>query len=72
LKVNEGCNMKRINLKNPFVKRDLWSLKYYIACCAIVLSVYIYSMLVGWRFLNYGEGSRKKDKTRTSRIYHHK
>jgi hypothetical protein len=57
-------------MKNLFNKKDIWSLKYYIACCAVVLSLYIYSMCVGWRYLSYGEGSRKQDKS--SRIYHHK
>ena len=60
------------SLKKLFTEKDVWSLKYYLAFCGIVLSVYIYSMVTGWRFMNFGEGSRKHERTTNSRIYHHK
>lgn len=59
------------NIKKLFDKKDARSLKYYLAFCTVILSIYVYSMSVGWRFLSYGEGSHKKDRT-TTRIYHHK
>lgn len=66
--------MNKIIDKKLFDKTDARGLKYYLGFCAIVLSIYIYSMLTGWRYMSYGETSHSKSKStnRITRIYHHK
>jgi hypothetical protein len=53
-------------------KKDLLGMKYFLAFCAIVMSVYIYSMATGWRFVSYGESGKSTTTNRTTNQYHHK
>jgi len=59
-------------------KKDLLGMKYFLALSAIVISIYTYSMVTGWRFLSYGESNKVKNSTHTrghyyrGSSYHHK
>ncbi len=67
-----GNNMKKLYDNKLFDKTDLKGLKYYLGFCAVILSIYVYSLITGWRFLSYGETSHNKSTSKTTRIYHHK
>lgn len=44
-------------------KKDLFSLKYYIAGLLLVLSFYIYTALVGWAIIDTSGSEREKGGT---------
>ncbi len=44
---------------------DIKALKYYLIFCLILILIYIYSMIVGWRFLSFNESSHSRERTNT-------
>jgi hypothetical protein len=60
-------------------KNKLLSMKGYLTFVIIVLAVYVYSMVTGWRFISFNEGSHHKAGgrrggtfVRTGNYYYHK
>jgi hypothetical protein len=52
-------------------KEDFKGLKYYISFAFIVISVYLYSMFTGYRFMSFNESSHTKERS-NSRTHFHK
>lgn len=58
---------------NIIDKEDLKGLKYYLTFTVIILGIYLYSMITGWRFMSFNESSHTKDaKGIRTRTYFHK
>ena len=57
-------------------KKDLYGLRYFLGLCVLVVGVYMYAMLTGWRFWSYGDYSNTKNsaagRTHTRSTYYHK
>ncbi len=54
-----------------FNNSNVKGLKYYLILTGVVLTIYIYSMVTGLRFLSFSESSHSVDKS-NSRLYNHK
>lgn len=50
---------------------DIKGLKYYLSFVIIIMTIYLYSMFTGLRFLSFNESSHSKER-KNSRIYYHK
>ncbi len=46
-------------------KNDLKGLKYYLLFASLIIGIYSYSMVTGWRFLSFTEHSKEKTGSRT-------
>ncbi|HEY0030941.1 MAG TPA: hypothetical protein VGC65_09305 [Bacteroidia bacterium] len=56
--------MKTIN------KENLKGLKYYLSFTGVVLTIYLFSMFTGYRFLSFNESSHSKERAHTRTYYH--